>query len=64
MSAIGKSELLLGVVRTPEEILDKIENATMDDVMRVVDQVLSPDTMAIAVVGRENVLDGTSYNAF
>ena len=63
MSAIGKSELLLGVVRTPEEILAKIENTTMDDVMRVVDQVLSPDTMAIAVVGRENVLDGTSCNA-
>ncbi|MBM7581434.1 putative Zn-dependent peptidase [Caldicoprobacter guelmensis] len=58
MNAIGKSELLLGVVRTPEEILEKIENVTMDDVMRVLEQVLSPDTIAIAVVGRENVLEG------
>lgn len=61
MNAIGKSELLLGVVRTPEEILEKIENVTMDDVMRVLEQVLSPDTMAIAVVGRENVLEGTIH---
>jgi len=62
MNAIGRAELLLGVVRTPEEILAKIENVTMDDVMRVVDRVLLPDTMAIAVVGRENVLNGTAYN--
>ncbi len=62
MNAIGRAELLLGVVRTPEEVLAKIEDITMEDVMRVANQVLSPDTMAIALVGRENVLDGTSYS--
>jgi len=62
MNAIGRAELLLGTVKTPEEVLAKIENTTMDDVMRVVEQVLSPEAMAIAVVGRENVLDGTTYS--
>ncbi len=62
MNAIGRAELLLGTVKTPEEVLAKIENTTMDDVMRVVEQVLSPEAMAIAVVGRENVLDGTAYS--
>lgn len=61
MNAIGRAELLLGTVRTPEEVLAKIEDITMDDVMRVVNQVLVPDAMAIALVGRENVLDGTNY---
>ena len=40
MNAIGRSELLLGILRTPEEILEKIDNTTIDDVIRAACSIL------------------------
>jgi predicted Zn-dependent peptidase len=58
MNAIGRSELLLGILRTPEEILEKIDNTTIDDVIRAACSILDPNRRAVAVVGCENVLEG------
>lgn len=51
MNSIGKSELLLGYVNTPEEILRKIDAITMEDVERVGNSVLKPDKRGVSIVG-------------
>jgi len=52
MSSLGKSELLLGYINTPDDISKKIEDVTLDDVYRVMDAVFDPDKLAVAAVGR------------
>jgi len=58
MNAIGRSELLLGTIKTPSEILEKIDKTTIDDVVRIAGDILVPDRRSVAVVGCENVLGG------
>ena len=36
MLDMGKSELLLGKILTPEEVLEKIDDVTIDDIERIV----------------------------
>jgi predicted Zn-dependent peptidase len=52
MSSIGKSELLLGYINTPEEIVKKIEDVTLDGVYAVMDRVFNPEKLAFSAVGR------------
>lgn len=51
-NAIGKMELLLGKVSTEEEVIRRIEEITLDDVMAIIPKVLDPDAMCASVVGR------------
>ncbi|NLC68747.1 MAG: insulinase family protein [Clostridiaceae bacterium] len=51
MNSIGKSEVLLGYVQTPEEILEKIEKVKMDDINRVLKLVFDLNKASIAAVG-------------
>lgn len=51
MSSMGKSELLLGKVYTPEEVLEKIDSITLDSIMEVTENVINFDCMAAAVLG-------------
>lgn len=57
MNSIGKSELLLGYINTPEEILKKIDNVTMESVERITHAVLNPEKKGISIVG--NIKKGT-----
>ena len=50
MQSLGRSRLILGNVRTNEEILEKIDSITMDDVSRIAHATLSGEFSA-AVVG-------------
>jgi len=59
MNAIGRSELLQGTIKTPDEILEKIDKTTIDDVIRIANDILDPYRKSIAVVGRENVFEGS-----
>lgn len=52
MSALGKNELLLGYVNTPEEIIEKACAVTLDDVYRVMEKVFDMDKLAASAVGR------------
>ncbi|OQB25307.1 MAG: Protease 3 precursor [Firmicutes bacterium ADurb.Bin182] len=52
MNAIGKSELLRGVVYTEEEIMQRIERVSMDDVIAIVPHVLDESNISGAFVGR------------
>ena len=52
MSANGKSELLLGYVRTPEEIVEKVESMTLERVMEVLDKAFDLKNVAVAAIGK------------
>ncbi len=52
MSSIGKSELLLGYIRTQDEILKKIENITMEEMEQIIRSIFNPDRKGISIVGK------------
>ncbi|HHW48274.1 MAG TPA: insulinase family protein [Clostridiaceae bacterium] len=51
MNSIGKSELLLGYIKTPDEVLDKINKITMQNVSDVIEKVFDFKKMGFAAVG-------------
>ncbi len=51
MQSIGKAQLLLGHVDTQEEILQKLEAVTMDDMAEIIEQIFSFDSMNAAFIG-------------
>jgi predicted Zn-dependent peptidase len=51
MNSIGKSELLLGKIYTPEEVLKKIENISMDSVDKVIKRVFNLNKIGFSAVG-------------
>ena len=53
MMALGRSELLLGYVRTPDEIIGKIEKVTLEQVYDVIRRVFDLDQLSMATVGRQ-----------
>ncbi|MGI6706901.1 MAG: M16 family metallopeptidase [Clostridia bacterium] len=52
MSAIGKSQLLLNKVLSPQEIIEKIENVRIEDLKKVIYQVFDFNRLSCAVVGK------------
>jgi len=52
MSALGKSELLLGHINTPDEIVEKIEKVTVGDIFDVIRRTFDLDKMSICAAGR------------
>lgn len=56
MNSIGKSELLLGYIETPDEILEKINGITMDGVNEIINNIFRPYKKSASIVG--NVRDG------
>ena len=51
MNSIGKSELLLSYINTPEEILEKIGAITMDRVDEIINSVFNIEQKGISIVG-------------
>ena len=51
MSSIGKSELILGYVNTPDEILDKIDKVSLSSLADVVERVLNTPRRAACFIG-------------
>jgi len=51
MNSIGKSEVLLGHIYTPDEILDKISSITMDDIDRMIVRIFGSGRKGVSVVG-------------
>lgn len=52
MSSLGKSQLLLGRVRTPDEIIEKINAVTEEDIYDTIHQVLDFSNISISIVGQ------------
>ncbi|HOJ10081.1 MAG TPA: pitrilysin family protein [Clostridiales bacterium] len=57
MTSIGKSELVLGYVNTPDEILEKIERVNNDMVNNIINKVFDVEKACVAAVGKikENI---------
>lgn len=57
MSAIGKSELLLDRIYSQKEILQRIDDITMEDIRKVIDKIFALEKASIVAVGKmdENV---------
>lgn len=51
MNNIGKSELMLGKIDTPEVVLEKIRNVNMESIHEVINTVFKLDKMSISAVG-------------
>ena len=51
MNSIGKSELMLQKIFTPEEILQKIDNISMENLREVMDRVLGNNEFSFSAVG-------------
>ena len=54
MANLGNSELLLGYVRTQEEVMDKIDKIDMDHIDKVLKEVFDLNKTGIAAVGPIN----------
>ena len=50
---LGGQELILGKIRSPEEILKKIEQVEREDITRVATQMFQPSKIRIATIGPE-----------
>ena len=55
MNAIGKSQLLLGKITPPEEVLDKINIITMENVIESMEAIFSTGTAGISIIGKDDL---------
>lgn len=55
MASIGKSQLLLGKVYTPDEVIDNINKVTMENIHEVIKRVTDITQFSGAVVNKEDV---------
>ena len=69
MAEIGKSELILGKICSPKEILEKIDKVTLEDVKETIDKIFNYNKFNIAYVGNitnkeamENKLKNILFN--
>lgn len=54
MNSIGKSELILGKIYTPEEILNRVDNVSKEMVDQVIEMVFNKKDISVSVVGNIN----------
>ena len=52
MTVLGRSELLLGYVRTPEDIIDKVDNIRLDEANALIDKIINEKEFAVSVIGK------------
>lgn len=51
MSRLGKTELTYNRVLTPEEVVEKLEKVTLEDVKRVIRRLWEQDRISLAMIG-------------
>lgn len=51
MNSIGKAELMLGRINTPEEVLEKMDRITMDNVREVIEMIFKYENLSMSAVG-------------
>lgn len=55
MTAIGRNQLLMGRILTPDEVLLKIDNVTLDSIYEVLDRMFLKDNTTMALVSRDDL---------
>ncbi|NLY43610.1 MAG: insulinase family protein [Clostridiaceae bacterium] len=62
MNSIGKSELILNEIKTPDEVLDRIESISMDSVSEIIKDIFVDKPFSISAVGTiEDNMDFKKY---
>lgn len=51
MNSMGKSQLMLGRVRTPEEVLDSINKISRDSIKEVIEDIFRPEQIGLSAIG-------------
>jgi predicted Zn-dependent peptidase len=51
MNSIGKSELMLGRIYSPDEVLKKIDDISLNNASRIIEQIFNFDLMGFSAVG-------------
>jgi predicted Zn-dependent peptidase len=65
MNSIGKSELILGRIKTPDEIIERIDSITTQSVAEIIDCIFNVDKIGVSVVGNiKNNIDINSLIKF
>jgi predicted Zn-dependent peptidase len=54
MNSLGKSELMLGIINSPEEVLSKIDAVNNDKVNEIIKRVFQVEKVSLAAVGNIN----------
>lgn len=55
MSSIGRNQLLLGRILTPDEVLTRIDNVTLDDIYDLFDHIFGKKQPVIALVSKDDL---------
>ncbi len=55
MTALGKNQLLLGRILTPDEVLSRIDSVTLDDVYHLFNQIFEKGKATVAIVSRDDL---------
>jgi len=65
MNSMGKSQLILGKVRTPQEILDSIEKVSRESINEIIRYVFRPEQMGVSAIGdidmNNDILDKIAF---
>lgn len=51
MNSMGKSQLMMGRIRTPDEILESIDRVSMASINEMIEYVFKPEQMGISAIG-------------
>ncbi len=51
MNSIGKSELMLKKIETPEEVIEKMNGIKIDDIYEIIEKIFKYENMSISAVG-------------
>ena len=51
MNSMGKSQLMLGRVRTPEKVLDSINKISRDSIKEVIEDIFRPEQIGLSAIG-------------
>lgn len=52
MSSIGKSQLILNRIKTPDEIIEKIDQVTQDKLTELIDDIFDFSKLSLSIVGK------------
>ncbi|NLD51043.1 MAG: insulinase family protein [Clostridiaceae bacterium] len=62
MNSIGKSEIILGRIQSPEEVLKKIDDVSLEKVHELIETIFKYDKMCFSAVG--NIKKNIDYKQF
>jgi predicted Zn-dependent peptidase len=55
MTALGKSKLITGTIKTPEEILASIDKVSQDSIMALAKAMFVPGRASMAILGQNDI---------